>query len=130
MPAREPRCDFQILTAAPSGGFVEIGTVDVNPGAYGSNSYRKIDSFKHEIQPYVCLAGGDAAIAYANGYGMYMKATILKATAGAAQAAPAAARDTTAGGDTGCKYDTQCKGDRICVAGACADPSAPRAAAP
>ena len=76
----------------------------------------KLDWFKEVIERDVCQAGGDAAVAMANGSGIYIKATILKSTGGAA----AANAPTTA---VGCQFDTQCKGDRICVKGECTDPA-------
>jgi len=124
-PARPPSCEFQILTAAPASGFVEVAAIDVNWGAYGSNSYRDLTDFKNEIRPYVCSAGGDAAIAYANGYGLYIKATVLKAVEApqGAEAPTSKGADPVQANDTGCHYDTQCKGDRICVQGTCTAPT-------
>jgi hypothetical protein len=120
-PARNPNCDFAILTTAPAGGFLEIGAIDVQFGAYGSHVYRDLDSFKKEIRPYVCNAGGDAAIAFANGYGMYIKATILKSQNGPTQQSAPANGNNLQGG---CSYDTQCKGDRVCINGRCVSPTA------
>jgi hypothetical protein len=114
LPSRGDQCDFQALTTPPAGGFVEIGTIDVQ----SAFAITKLDDFKARIEPYVCQAGGDAAVAWANGYGIYVKATVLKskgAPTEAQQPAPA-----QAGG--GCQFDTQCKGDRVCVKGECVDP--------
>jgi hypothetical protein len=119
VPSRGEHCDFQVLTAMPAGSFVELGTVDVEPGGYGAHVYKTLDDFKQNIEPYVCEAGGDVAVAMANGLGWYLKATILKAKPAAAEAqssTPVAAAD-------GCRFDTQCKGDRICVKGECVDPA-------
>jgi len=118
--ARPATCDFQMLTAAPTGGFVEVGTVDVEFGAYGSHQFRKLSDFKEEIAPSVCKAGGDAAIATVNGYGMYIKATILKSS-GLPTSAPTLTQANASTG--GCSFDAQCKGDRICTRGACVDPA-------
>jgi hypothetical protein len=115
-PSKPANCNFQALTTSPAGGFVEVGTVDVNPGPYGINVYRDIAKFKTHVQPYVCQAGGDAVVAHANGYGMYIKGSILKST-GAAASAPQPSASTG-----GCQYDTQCKGDRVCLEGKCVDP--------
>jgi hypothetical protein len=146
-PARALNCEFDVYTTAPQGSFVEIGTLDVNPGAYGTNVYRDLSDFKEEISREVCKSGGDAAIAYANGYGMWIKATVIKRTApapqlakqaapvaAAPQAAPVAAPQAAPGATTpapssgaapaGCSYDTQCKGDRVCEAGQCVSPAA------
>lgn len=116
MQSRGERCSFNVFTVAPSGNYVEIGAIDVQPGAYGSNAFTDLASFKAEIEPEVCRAGGDAAVAFANGYGMYIKATILKSAA-ASSAAPPPHSDTG-----GCRYDTQCKGDRVCQKGECVAP--------
>lgn len=110
--ARASNCEFQVLTAPPNGDYVEVGTVDVS----GSSVSDNLSTFKKEIRESVCAAGGDAAIAYANGYGYYIKATVLKGTG---RPAPVSLTSAPSGG---CTYDTQCKGDRVCVAGACVDP--------
>ncbi len=124
-PARADDCEFTLLTT-PAEGYAEIGAIDVEGGAGGSNMYRKLDDFKYEIRPHVCRAGGDAAIAYPNGDGLYIKATILKrvdvAPATETAATPAMAMPAVA---SGCQYDTQCKGDRICTDGKCVAPPAP-----
>lgn len=116
MPSRGEHCEFQLLTVAPAGNFVEIGAIDVKPGGYGTNQYSDVAAFKAKIEPEVCGAGGDAALAFANGLGFYMKATILK-SGGATPSAPAAEQPPSAG----CQYDTQCKGDRVCQKGECVD---------
>jgi hypothetical protein len=110
---REPNCEFAIYTTEPA-GHAEVGSIDVTPGAYATNVYKNLEDFKEAIRPHVCAAGGDAAIAWANGYGMYIKATVLKETS--QQPVPAK--------PTGCQYDSQCKGDRICEHGSCVSPSA------
>jgi|HubBroStandDraft_6_1064221.scaffolds.fasta_scaffold754896_2 hypothetical protein len=106
-------CDFEILTAIPSGGYVERGVVNAHLGDYGSNAFSTLADFKKAIAPYVCRAGGDMAVAQANGDGIYISATILKATAAPSTPPPPA----------GCEFDTQCKGERVCVKGACVGPS-------
>jgi hypothetical protein len=115
-PARLPSCDFEIFTILPA-GYAEVGTIDISPAYAGANIERDLTGFKKQIAPKVCAAGGDAALASANGYGMYLKATVLKrdASAPTGEASPAPA-------SSGCQFDTQCKGERICVSGACVDP--------
>src|SRR5688572_15971846 len=113
VPPRAANCDFEILTAPPGPGYYEVAVVDV-PEA---KKYDEIADFKEEIRPHVCQAGGDAAWALANGYGYYIKATVLK------QAKPLQAEPVAAAPAEGCKFDTQCKGDRICEAGECRSPA-------
>lgn len=59
-------------------GYTEVGTVDVNPGPYGINTFRNLNSFRRHIRADVCELGGDAAIAWANGRGVYIKATVIR----------------------------------------------------
>lgn len=117
--ARQANCDFQLFTAAPS-GFTEIGVVDVTIGNVvpGENTYEDLASFKEAIRPYVCEAGGEAALAHAQNGGLYIKATVLRRMTAAAQTSP----PLVASPVPGCQFDTQCKGDRLCVKGACVDP--------
>lgn len=133
--ARDPACEFRVFTTAPAGGYAEIAAIDVQPGGYGHKMFTDIADFKEEIRPSVCQAGGDAVIAYANGYGMYIKATVLKElpeaakpTVASTSGAPAAQAPSIP--QDGCRYDTQCKGERVCVNGECVDPTPPAATAP
>jgi hypothetical protein len=116
-PSRGEHCDFRVLTAPPAAGFVEIATIDAPASGIGAST--KLDDFKTHIEPYVCQAGGDAAVAWPNGLGIYVKATVLKAKEAAAEGQPPGPSSGQVGG---CQFDTQCKGDRVCVKGECADP--------
>jgi hypothetical protein len=120
---REPSCEIRVFTTPPVSGFIEIATIDVRSGAYRSNSYTRIDDFKDEIRPYVCRAGGDAAIGYANGEGRYITASVLKRVT-VPNMAPSSQPVFSAApvNNFGCHFDTQCKGDRVCVRGVCVDP--------
>ena len=124
LPARPENCEFEMLTAAPSGGFIEIGTLDLTAG--GTTN---LGEFRNGIRPKVCRAGGDAAIAMANGYGIYIKATVLKRVDGPPPPVTGAAGPVMPPSQpppppaSGCSFDTQCKGDRVCVQGACVDPA-------
>jgi hypothetical protein len=115
--SRGEHCEFQVLTAMPAGQFVEIGTIDVQQSGWGDGVFRTLDAFKDHIEPYVCRAGGDVAVAMANGYGMYIKATVLKTKASTAEA-QVSPKEVPGG----CQFDTQCKGDRLCVKGECVEP--------
>jgi hypothetical protein len=121
-PAKAPNCEFKMLTTVPTTGFAEIGVVDVTPGGFGFNIYRELSEFKRKIQPLVCRAGADAAIAHVNGFGVYIKATMLKAVV----TAPPPSREAPGPTAGGCQYDSQCKGDRICVSGQCTAPDVKR----
>lgn len=50
--------------------------------------YTDLSSFKESIRPHVCKLGGDAALGLANGYGMWIKATVLRRTEGGSAAGP------------------------------------------
>src|SRR5258707_991532 len=88
---RELNCAFQIFTAPPVEGYSEIAVIDVKAGTLEHKVFMDIADFKAEIGPYVCRAGGDAAIAYSSD-GVYRKATVLKRTA----KVPAASKSTEA----------------------------------
>lgn len=114
-------CSFDLVTAMPVDGVTEVGTVDVEPGMWGGNVYTTLGDVRPVLAPHVCKAGGDIAVAQANGLGVYIKATILKRT-GAPAAGQASLTSAPAPSGEGCRFDAQCKGDRICVANACVDP--------
>jgi hypothetical protein len=129
-PPKPPGCSFQMMTALPAANYTEIGVIDVT-----DNATRIIGRFQHQIAVDVCKLGGDAALAQANGFGYYIKATVLKYVAppppvGAMPPPPAHAAATPLApppppieNTAGCHYDTQCKGDRICVEGRCTEPA-------
>jgi hypothetical protein len=130
MPSRGDNCEFEMLTAPPAAGYIEVGTVDVEAGNYGNPFKSNLADFKSQIESRVCQAGGDAAVASANGYGVYVHATILKASDAPvstppppAEAAPAPAPPVEPIPTAGCQYDAQCKGDRVCVRGECVEPA-------
>jgi len=122
--ARPEDCPYRMYTVPPSKGFTEIGVVDVSRGSGEAAS--EITEFKRQIRPFVCAAGGDAAIAFANNQGLYLRATILKRD----PSSEALAVNAAVTGDLDCHYDTQCKGDRLCEGGRCVNPIAPATAAP
>jgi hypothetical protein len=119
-PARQAGCDFQLLTTSTA-GFTEIGVVDVTVGSFlpGENTYGDLASFKEAISPYVCKAGGEAALAHAQNGGLYIKATVLKRMAAGVPTPPPL--PTGPSPTLGCQFDTQCKGARLCVKGTCVD---------
>jgi len=102
----------------PSEGYEEIGTVDVGPGVY----FTKLSSFQEHIRAKVCGIGGEAAVAYANGAGVYIKATVLRRAETWSSSSASTTPPPAAGAAHGCEVDTQCKGDRICVEGKCEEP--------
>jgi hypothetical protein len=130
----------------PLTGYMDIGTIDVSWN--NSSSGKNAKDFYDAVQPFVCKAGGNAAVAYANGLGEYIKASVLLAvpnkdvkpqapsTATTATATTATATATTTATATattatsGCQYDTQCKGDRICVDSKCVDSASSTPKAP
>jgi len=126
--ARPEDCQFRVFTVAPRDGYAEIGAVDLLGEGFMAFT-DELHEFKDAIREKVCKAGGDAVIAWPNGKGEYIKATILKRVAveraaPATQPAPASAASPT----DDCHYDTQCKGDRICEGGRCVSPPAPSTA--
>ena len=108
-----------MFTTPPEGAWTEVGVIDPAAG------HTRLDRFEKAIAKHVCEAGGDAALVWMNGYGQYIKATVLVAVAPPPQAqAPAPVAPVPAPAAQGCQYDNQCKGERICVQGACVVPAA------
>ena len=123
-PSRRPGCAFRIFTSNPGERYVEIGTID---SQFDSTSSTDLRDFYTAIQPIVCRSGGDAVVAYSNGFGYYIKATVLRAASVPSRRKAAMPVSTTVPAapqatDLGCHYDTQCKGERICVEGRCTTP--------
>ncbi len=56
--SRPSDCTFTELTTAPNQPYRELGVVEVKP----SKEIANLDDFKDTIRPYVCHAGGNAAI--------------------------------------------------------------------
>jgi hypothetical protein len=103
------------LTTPPAAPFIELGIATL--GSEVGHWHGELEDVKESIAPLVCRAGGDAAIAFADGGGLssYTRATIIKFGAGATPSVPPAM-------DGKCHYDTQCKGQRLCKQGTCVDP--------
>ncbi|HVU04087.1 MAG TPA: hypothetical protein VHE30_20155 [Polyangiaceae bacterium] len=127
-PAHSANCDFPVMLTAPEAGYVEIAAIDLQMSSAPGANCTDLAQLKEKIQPEVCRVGGDAVVAIPNGYGVYMKASVLKAVAETAtpptpssSIAPSAPAPSSPS-STGCQYDTQCKGDRICVQSSCVDP--------
>ena len=66
-------CEFKIYTTNPKKEFDEIGLVEFG------GIIENLSSLKKEAAPYVCRTGGNAILAWeVNGYGRYLKATIIR----------------------------------------------------
>jgi hypothetical protein len=78
-PPKPSACEVSVLQAPPTTPFQELGTIELQ---YKSQTewITTEPAFKRRIQPLVCQAGGDAAIARINDNGLYMKATVLSLT--------------------------------------------------
>lgn len=109
-------CTFDVYTSFPM-DHAEIATIDVHSGNAGYPPY-SIPDLKELIQPYVCDAGGDAAVAVANGHGAYIKAIVVKRVP---RSSPLR-RSEGFQSSGGCQNDSQCKGERVCESGRCVSP--------
>ena len=72
--AREPTCEFRVLTTIPSNPFDEVGILQAD-GSYRTSD---VEEFKKIVAPDVCRAGGDAIISEINGLGYYMRGTVIR----------------------------------------------------
>jgi hypothetical protein len=91
-PPREAQCRFDILTVAPSRPFDEVGIVEghASPWGVGVND---VDEFREQIARAVCSHGADAVLAEINGFGQYVRGTLIhyRAADAAPPASPAGA---------------------------------------
>ncbi|MBL0220383.1 MAG: hypothetical protein IPQ07_41750 [Myxococcales bacterium] len=70
------QCTYEVLTTPPGKPFDELGVLDVNPGR--GQIPESIPAFRSMATAGVCKAGGDAVIVFANGFGQYMKGTVIR----------------------------------------------------
>lgn len=76
---RGASCEFRVLTAVPNEKFQELGVLELNAGLYSKGEWTTSTSqFKEHARPHVCKAGGDAIIGIVNGYGYYVKGTVIR----------------------------------------------------
>lgn len=95
-PAKPPTCDFAVLATAPVEAHEELGTIDIRYD--GSTGFiNDAETLKRRLRHHVCSVGGDAVVGHANGYGTYLKATVLSLTPAQPAAPTTAAADATAG---------------------------------
>lgn len=72
-PAREATCTFEIFTTRPDRAFDELGIIDVTDFRPETAA-----EFRNVAQSKVCAAGGDAVLAEVNGYGLYVRGTVIR----------------------------------------------------
>ena len=79
--ARAPDCAFDLLTARPGRPFVELGVLE-RPSAEAREGSgllpRTAGDFRRIVSPEVCRAGGDAVLTEVNGFGDYVRGTVIK----------------------------------------------------
>lgn len=66
-------CDFVIATTKLDREYEEVGILDKNMGMASTAA-----DFKEFVRPQVCALGGDAVIAEINGYGYYIRGTVVR----------------------------------------------------
>src|SRR5260221_417808 len=74
--AKPAGCAFDILTTRPDQPFVEVGIFDVSSRLFSLPS--DAGTFKKAVSDDVCRVGGDAVLAEINGYGAYVRGTVLR----------------------------------------------------
>jgi hypothetical protein len=69
-------CDFRVVNTIPDGKYDEIATlsIDWETGTAAMDP----DDFKLRVRPDVCRVGGDVVITEINGYGAYVRGTVLR----------------------------------------------------
>ena len=71
--AKPASCDFVIATTKVDRPYDEIAVLDCDANKAGD-----IGAFKESVRAQVCGVGGDAVIAEVNGYGSYVRGTVLR----------------------------------------------------
>jgi len=71
--AKPATCDFIIATTKVDRPYDEIAILDCGP-----NRAADVAEFKQSVRAQVCGVGGDAVIAEVNGYGSYVRGTVLR----------------------------------------------------
>jgi hypothetical protein len=71
--AKPASCDFIIATTKVDRPYDEIAILDCDANKAGD-----VAAFKESVRTQVCGIGGDAVIAEVNGYGSYVRGTVLK----------------------------------------------------
>ena len=71
--AKPASCDFIIATTKVDRPYDEIAILD-----RGSTDVGDAAEFKETVRTQVCGLGGDAVIAEVNGYGKYVRGTVLR----------------------------------------------------
>ena len=72
-PGKPPSCDFIIATTKVDRPYDEIAILDCEANKAGD-----VAAFKESVRAQVCAVGGDAVIAEVNGYGSYVRGTVLR----------------------------------------------------
>ncbi|MBJ6761266.1 hypothetical protein JGU66_10865 [Myxococcaceae bacterium JPH2] len=86
-PAREATCQFDIITTRPDRPFDELGVIDLPARSNPTSLPSSVTEFRAVAQPHVCAAGGDGVITEVNGFGQYIRGTVIHYRT-AAQPAP------------------------------------------
>jgi hypothetical protein len=75
-PPKPPNCQITVYSSTPTKTYDELGTLRF---VYAGNTgfLTELKDVMKAIQPEVCKAGGDAAIARPNEHGTYVTATVL-----------------------------------------------------
>lgn len=77
--ALPPDCELNVFTTEPSKPYVELGLIEFSQNGLGALGPRNVQEAKTLSQEYVCQAGGNGLLLWTvNGYGQYIKATVIK----------------------------------------------------
>jgi hypothetical protein len=103
---KPPNCQITVYSASPTKPHDELGVITIRSDNTGFLT--KLEDVMKVIQPEVCKAGGDAAVAQPNQYGTYVKATVLSSELSKAPVSGPIEEDT--GGGEAPKGDEAPKG--------------------
>ena len=72
--ARAADCEVRLLSAAPDGGYDEVGILDQS----GQGDIRNAGAFLASVRRHVCAGGGNAIVPRISDTGQYMGGTVLR----------------------------------------------------
>lgn len=72
-------CDFAVYATQPKKEFYELGVIEFTKSGFSQFGPQNITEAKSMSQEFVCKAGGNGLLLWeANGFGQYVKATVIK----------------------------------------------------
>lgn len=77
--ALDLNCEFNVYATEPSKPYIELGLIAFSQKGFSTLGPTNVQDAKILSQEYVCQSGGNGLLLWTvNGYGQYIKATVIK----------------------------------------------------